>query len=815
MIETLARKRTHLGALAVLAALAVALFAATISSQTTGPRITSTTDTDFVISDGDSITVSVTDGTGYTFQPVFGFVLSGTVADGPAIYTHQAGAPEGDFTIRATHATAATLEKTLTVGDKGDAVATAEIVAAEIDTDANTHAVDATTDDNRGTAKLEANAGGAIRLTLNVKNGLDKAANNTEISSIVIVALGGIVGAGDTAAAGAAANDTLRVAAADAVNEYDFGVAGVTDRTYMVDVYAIVTGSDNTSATSETITLTFATPGDAATLILPDPQTIGPVTTASPATLPDVANDTILLAVTAEDEDGVTTTTGLATVATSITDEDGEGVEGVTAEYAVDTDLDGDTNTPGEPGITVVFPVDVEAGTYTVSADLGATVGDDAATTTITVSGAPTNVELEVDTSNGTGLGARVSVTATVTDANDNLVAPEALAFTVGNGSPATFVGVDPTTEDGVGSRDAVITGSGTVTIIVTTSNGVSGVDVIVASEAPVEAPPEPEPTPDPMLDSIALSAVGEGVSAGDIVTVIATLTDDNGDPMADGTSVTFLHSGGGELFASQSMVLSSDGTAQVQYTVTDDIWVRAVSGIVQSETLRVMVTSADEAQAAADAEAARIAAEEAAAAEAAAEEAARQAAEEAAAAEAAEEEAARQAAEEAAEAEAAAQAAAEAEAARLAEIEAAVQAALDAQAAADEAARQAAEEAARQAAEEAAAQAAAEAEAAAEAAAAEAEAAAAAAAAEVARIAAEVEAEIERLTGMSGFTSWLAEGSTTASTLFDALSSDGATALHVWNGSTWVRYSVVDGAMVPGSVDFTIERGDVLFISN
>ena len=129
-------------------------------------------------------------------------------------------------------------------------------------------------------------------------------------------------------------------------------------------------------------------------------------------------------------------------------------------------------------------------------------------------------------------------------------------------------------------------------------------------------------------------------------------------------------------------------------------------------------------------------------------------------------------------------------------------------QAAADqaEADRIAAEEAAAQAerdriaAEEAAAEAAAEAEAAA--------AAAAAAAAELA-------AEVERLSGMTGFASWLSEQTISGSELFSALSENGATAIHLWNGTSWVRYSVVDGAEVPGSVDFMVNLGNVLYISN
>ena len=80
---------------------------------------------------------------------------------------------------------------------------------------------------------------------------------------------------------------------------------------------------------------------------------------------------------------------------------------------------------------------------------------------------------------------------------------------------------------------------------------------------------------------------------------------------------------------------------------------------------------------------------------------------------------------------------------------------------------------------------------------------------------AAELAAEVERLSGMTGFASWLSEQTISASELFSALSEDGATAIHVWNGSSWVRYSVVDGNEVPGSVDFMVSLGNVLYISN
>ena len=65
----------------------------------------------------------------------------------------------------------------------------------------------------------------------------------------------------------------------------------------------------------------------------------------------------------------------------------------------------------------------------------------------------------------------------------------------------------------------------------------------------------------------------------------------------------------------------------------------------------------------------------------------------------------------------------------------------------------------------------------------------------------------------LNSFTSWVAANSTTASQVFASLAGRGATSIQLWNGSAWLRYSMVDGAMVPGSIDFTIMTGDVIYI--
>ncbi len=77
-----------------------------------------------------------------------------------------------------------------------------------------------------------------------------------------------------------------------------------------------------------------------------------------------------------------------------------------------------------------------------------------------------------------------------------------------------------------------------------------------------------------------------------------------------------------------------------------------------------------------------------------------------------------------------------------------------------------------------------------------------------------EGEAGLDCLSKLSGFSVWTC-GSATASEIFGLVSVRGATAVHLWNRSVWVRYSMVDGTMVPGSRDFPVSRNDVIYISN
>ncbi len=69
-------------------------------------------------------------------------------------------------------------------------------------------------------------------------------------------------------------------------------------------------------------------------------------------------------------------------------------------------------------------------------------------------------------------------------------------------------------------------------------------------------------------------------------------------------------------------------------------------------------------------------------------------------------------------------------------------------------------------------------------------------------------------LSALNAFSTYTCAQDSSASELFGLVSGRGATAIHLWNGTAWVRYSVVDGAMVPGSTDFPVSANETLYIS-
>ena len=64
----------------------------------------------------------------------------------------------------------------------------------------------------------------------------------------------------------------------------------------------------------------------------------------------------------------------------------------------------------------------------------------------------------------------------------------------------------------------------------------------------------------------------------------------------------------------------------------------------------------------------------------------------------------------------------------------------------------------------------------------------------------------------IGGFGTWTIARMTTAAELYDAL--EGVAQLSKWDGAEWLSYGETDGLLNSGSVDFSIVRGDVLWLS-
>ena len=67
--------------------------------------------------------------------------------------------------------------------------------------------------------------------------------------------------------------------------------------------------------------------------------------------------------------------------------------------------------------------------------------------------------------------------------------------------------------------------------------------------------------------------------------------------------------------------------------------------------------------------------------------------------------------------------------------------------------------------------------------------------------------------TAPNGFSIWsgAADREQSASSLLDGV--DGVNSVYLWNGVRWLRYATVDGRAIPGSLDFSILPGDLLWL--
>ena len=88
-------------------------------------------------------------------------------------------------------------------------------------------------------------------------------------------------------------------------------------------------------------------------------------------------------------------------------------------------------------------------------------------------------------------------------------------------------------------------------------------------------------------------------------------------------------------------------------------------------------------------------------------------------------------------------------------------------------------------------------------------------AAASEAEVASPAAPSLSCLSRMTGLSTWTCALEAKASEVFGLVSARGASVVHLWNGSAWVNYSVIDGQLVPGSNDFGVKQFDSIFISN
>ncbi len=515
--------------MAVLAALAVALFAV-IQYASAAPVLTITLDdSDNVVAAGSGYTVNVTVkdaalaaadqdvSDDYTLEYITvtgGVFLANIITDGnllenthddnndatlvvplgaEGVYTITAGVidPDGNTATDPDSAVRVVGTLEVTVGDVGTPIGSAEIVLGKVD-DQGAHSAAATATADKAQKRF----GEDIAVTVNVLNSLGNKPNATEVNTVLIFA--------PAATVGEAANQQT-------ANSADADMPGVSNNFYVskaaagtVDVYAVAIGTGGT-ATSSTLTLTFT--GDADTIALGDVSS--PLPANSVTALPEadpvvVASGFATLKVTAVDGSGNKANLEVGAddlvpgLTVAFTDADDNGITTITPAYsqappagATDCNDTADDGIPACDTTTVLVTlttIKAVPGEYTMSATFGQ---KEAVTTTVVVSGAPANIELS-STHETVGLGNIVTVTASVTDKDGNAVTNErSVIFTaVGALKLTALDDVEQSTKHGEAKiRYVVVDGSGTATIIAASDDA----DAVIAmsTDAGEAAAPE------------------------------------------------------------------------------------------------------------------------------------------------------------------------------------------------------------------------------------------------------------------------------------------------------------------------------------
>ncbi len=473
MLGKLALQRTNWAALAVLAALAVALFAVLQPASAANVVKVSINDSDNIVKAGAGYEVGVHVMDGTTDNSTEFTLEYLTVSGGTFLANIDAAAPlelaagdtdpeatlvvpeaaAGVYTITAgvldtdggPGSTALRLVGSLevTVGDVGTPIGSVEVVLGKVapagstEPAAGNFSTASTAVVDRGTKRMGSN----IAVTVNVLNSLGNKPNDSEVNQVLLFTPAASSGADSNGAPGATTPNSSSASAtpAEVGASENFFVTKGTSGT--VDVHAVAIGTGG-SATSSTLTLTFT--GDADTIALGDVSSPLP-TSSTPAKAADgdvpavEASGFATLKITAVDAAGNTAAldasdatppvvTGLSF---AFKDSDDNAVTGkfgtalsqapkAGQETCVDTV--GDTNTcDGTTVILTLTTTGATPGTYTLEATFGQ---KEAVTTEVVVAGPPANIELS-STHETVELGNIVTVTAAVTDKDGHAVTNE------------------------------------------------------------------------------------------------------------------------------------------------------------------------------------------------------------------------------------------------------------------------------------------------------------------------------------------------------------------------------------------------------
>ena len=556
MLGKLALQRTNWAALAVLAALAVALFAVLqpASAQAGASLKVTINDSDNVIAAGHAYQVDLTvvNGTG-SYSVEYITVSNGvfvSLEDTAALGSTAAGSGEATLVVPSTASGEYTItagvkndaspvgrtsgELVVTVGDVGSPIGSVEVVLGTVyddDSDGAPNFVIAdTSEQNKGIAGPDSATkakGSVIGVTVKVLNSLGEAPNAGEISEILIFAPSAFVVAAsgeveaDAATVAEVANANSAEGAVGSATTFNFWVSDGDEGT--IDVYAVAIGSRGGTATSASLPVSFT--GDASAIMVsaansPIAQRDGSgyVTVTAVDKSDNPANLNAAAAsdnVTAKlvDGNGDQVPAGKAAVAvrqnskTGVDFHDGstrdndlgttDVDESDTTTFCDGTNADSECDSKTLRVTVTTTSIGLPGGEYTLEVKLGTS---DAVTATIVVAGNAANVDVQGG-SDTVAVGDIVSFTATVTDKDGNVIpdgtdvefnAVGALVLTGLGGGANAGVVTSPLNDGIATARYVVVRGSGTATIIATHGEGAKAIDGVTSVATEAEEPAEP-----------------------------------------------------------------------------------------------------------------------------------------------------------------------------------------------------------------------------------------------------------------------------------------------------------------------------------